>query len=322
MNPTVSVLFPIYKTAPFLKEAVDSLMNQSFTDFELIALDDCSPDNAEEILDSYHDHRIVRYKGDKNVGLANVLNVGFGLAKGKYIARMDSDDISLPERLMVEVNYLEKHPDVDLVSCGMREFGGGDREYSYQEDFDYLKFSSFLYTPVLHPTTMWRKESFREMQLLYNQEMVPAEDYDLWTRALLSGLKLINIPDILYLYRIHGGQATQCQIDRVIERTSVVAENYFSALFEHLSDDELSLLLYLNKGKYDDMKKLKNAVALLQKKNDEINFVGADSLKEYTGEFYKKKLYTYCLTNKFGVMDMLNLGFYYSSKLLKNRLLR
>ena len=81
----------------------------------MIVLDDCSPDNAEEILDAYDDSRIVRYKGEKNVGLSNVLNVGIEMARGKYIARMDSDDISLPQRLQVQVDYLEKHPDVDLV---------------------------------------------------------------------------------------------------------------------------------------------------------------------------------------------------------------
>ena len=89
--PLVSVLMPVYKTAPYLREAMDSMLSQTFKDFELIVLDDCSPDNAEEILDTYDDPRIVRYKGEKNAGLSNVLNVGIGMARGKYIARMDSD---------------------------------------------------------------------------------------------------------------------------------------------------------------------------------------------------------------------------------------
>lgn len=80
MTPLVSILFPVYNTAAFLREAIDSILNQSFTDFELIVLNDCSPDNAEEILDSYSDPRIIRYRGEQNVGLANVLNIGLKLA--------------------------------------------------------------------------------------------------------------------------------------------------------------------------------------------------------------------------------------------------
>ena len=108
MIPMVSVLMPVYNTALYLREAMDSMLSQTFTDFELIVLDDCSPDNAEEILDTYDDPRIVRYKGEKNVGLSNVLNIGIDMARGKYIARMDSDDISMPNRLNVQVDYLEE----------------------------------------------------------------------------------------------------------------------------------------------------------------------------------------------------------------------
>ena len=104
----VSILMPVYKTASFLQEAIDSILSQSFTDYELIVLNDCSPDNAEEIIDQYDDPRIVRYCGKENQGLSNVLNIGLDMAKGKYIARMDSDDISLPDRFETELKlFLE-----------------------------------------------------------------------------------------------------------------------------------------------------------------------------------------------------------------------
>ena len=104
MGPSVSILMPVYKTAEYLQEALESILAQSYTDYELIVLNDCSPDNAEEILDQYDDPRIVRYLGTNNQGLSNVLNIGLDIAKGKYIARMDSDDISLPERLQTQVD--------------------------------------------------------------------------------------------------------------------------------------------------------------------------------------------------------------------------
>ena len=190
-SPKVSILFPVYNTAAFLKEAVDSMLSQTFKDFELIVLNDCSPDNAEEILDEYDDSRIVRYRGTQNVGLGNVLNVGLSMAKGEYIARMDSDDISLPNRLQFQVDYLDSHPEYDLVSVGMREFGSREKEHYYDNETEQIKFNALFYSPILHASSMWRKRSFEG--LLYDQSFVPSEDYDLWTRALVKGVTTYKI---------------------------------------------------------------------------------------------------------------------------------
>jgi len=209
MTPSVSILMPVYKTAPYLQEAIDSILSQSFNDFELIVLNDCSPDNAEDILEQYDDPRIVRYRGVENQGLSNVLNIGLNMAKGKYIARMDSDDISLPERLKTQVDYLESHPDIDLCSCGMKLFGAKDGTWVRESDPEKVKITALFFSPILHASSVWRKDSFEKNLLRFRQEMVPAEDYDLWCRALTKGLKLINLPDCLYLYRIRPDQATE-----------------------------------------------------------------------------------------------------------------
>ena len=209
MYPTVSILMPVYKTSHYLREAVDSILSQTFKDFELIILNDCSPDNAEEILDGYEDPRIVRYLGEKNVGLANVLNVGIQIARGKYIARMDSDDISASSRLEVQVDYLEQHPDIDLCSCGMKLFGAKEDTWIRESDPENVKITALFFSPILHASSVWRKESFEKAELFFRQEMVPAEDYDLWCRALAHGITMVNIPDCLYMYRIHNNQATE-----------------------------------------------------------------------------------------------------------------
>ena len=211
MIPRVSILMPVFNTAPFLKEAVDSILCQTFSNFEFIILNDASPDNTEEILDSYSDPRIVRYTSECNIGLANILNIGINMARGEFIARMDSDDISLPTRLQTEVDYLDSHPKIDLVSCGMQQFGLADKTMSYKESFWLVCFNAFFFSPILHASSMWRKQRFEDYLLRYRQERVPAEDYDLWARALCLGLKLINIPEVLYKYRIHGNQATADQ---------------------------------------------------------------------------------------------------------------
>ena len=233
--PLVTVLMPVYNTAPYLREAMDSMLSQTFTDFELSGLNDCSPDNAEEILDTYDDHRIVRYKGEKNVGLANVLNVGISMARGKYIARMDSDDISLPNRLQVQVDYLEAHPELDLVSTGMQLFGDKEEIWIREQGFEELKISALFYSPVLHASSVWRKDCFERNGLRFRQEMVPSEDYDLWTRALVKGLRLVNLAEVLYKYRIHGTQAT-LQTDVVDVKSREVQNAYIRAALPSVSE--------------------------------------------------------------------------------------
>lgn len=235
MAPHVSILMPVYKTAPYLREAMDSMLAQTFTDFELIVLNDCSPDNAEEIFDTYDDPRIVRYKGEKNVGLSNVLNVGIEMARGEYIARMDSDDVSLPHRLQVQVDFLEKHPDVELVSVGMRLFGAKEGTWIRELNPEKVKIEAMFHSPVLHASSVWRKDAFEKQGLRFRQEMVPAEDYDLWVRALLKGLKLVNLPEVLYEYRIHDAQAT-LQTDQTTAKSREVQMAYLQEVLPSLSD--------------------------------------------------------------------------------------
>lgn len=226
---------PVYKTAPFLSEAIDSILSQSFNDYELIVLNDCSPDNTEAILNGYNDPRIVRYLGTKNQGLANVLNIGIEMARGKYIARMDSDDLSSPGRLQVQMDYLESHPDVDLVSVGMRLFGAKDSVWIRERDPDKVRITALFHSPVLHASSMWRKARFEENGLRFRQEMVPAEDYDLWARALVKGLTLVNLPNVLYQYRIHSNQATG-QTDKTTAKSRMIQQNYLRETLPSLSE--------------------------------------------------------------------------------------
>lgn len=245
MNPVVSILMPVYKTAPYLQEAIDSILSQSFTDYELIVLNDCSPDNAEEILNQYDDPRIVRYCGKENQGLSTVLNIGLDMAKGKYIARMDSDDISLPERLKTQVDYLESHPDIDLCSCGMKLFGAKEGNWIRESDPEKVKITALFFSPILHASSVWRKDSFERNDLRFRQEMVPAEDYDLWCRALTKGLKLINLPDCLYLYRIRPEQATENTV-KTSTKEFEVRKGFLSTLYPSMDAADLDAISRLN----------------------------------------------------------------------------
>jgi hypothetical protein len=157
------------------------------------------------------------------------------MARGKYIARMDSDDISLPQRLQVQVDYLDKHPDVDLVSVGMRLFGAKEGTWIREINPEKVKIEALFHSPVLHASSVWRKDAFEKQGLRFHQEMVPAEDYDLWTRAMLKGLKLVNLPEVLYEYRIHEAQAT-VQTDKTAAKSREVQMAYLHEALPSLSD--------------------------------------------------------------------------------------
>lgn len=284
MSPIVSILMPVYKTADYLREAMDSMLNQTFTDFELIVLNDCSPDNADEILDTYTDSRIVRYKGEKNQGLANVLNVGMDMARGKYIARMDSDDISHPNRLQVQVDYLESHPDVDLCSAGMHLFGEKDEVWSRSADTEAVKVIALFYSPILHASSVWRKESFDKCGLRFRQEMVPSEDYDMWSRAMAKGLHLVNIADALYEYRIRPGQATG-DTEKTKARDIEVRKNYLSLVFPNCSEMEIDGFANLKHRECAD--EVHNIISALEKENSRTAFFDQKKLQTQLGKYYQ-----------------------------------
>lgn len=292
--PRVSVLMPVYNVAPYLKEAMDSILNQTYRDFELIVLNDCSPDNSEEILDTFSDERIVRYRGQQNVGLANVLNMGIEMARGEYIARMDSDDISLPQRMEKQVAYLDNHPTVDLVSAGMQRFGASQEVMIRPSDIEDVKFNAMSHSPVLHASSVWRKDKFLNHNLFYRQEMVPVEDYDLWTRALAQGLVLVNTPDVLYLYRTHSSQVTRVNKDWSVAKS--IQSNYIKAIFPSATND--NVIGFSNLLRINNPKEVKRICQELEKANEEVGFFNKDKLHTKLRRYYQTKLYNHMMSEK------------------------
>lgn len=284
-TPRVSILMPIYNVEPYLREAVDSILNQTFADFELICLDDCSPDNSAEILDTYSDPRIVRYYGEKNQGLANVLNIGMDMARGEYVARMDSDDISLPDRLQVQVDYLDNHSNVDLCSCGMQLFGNRDETWVRESNPEDVKITALFFSPILHASSMWRRNRWDEHHLRFRQEMVPAEDYDMWTRALVLGLKLINLPDVLYQYRIFGGTQATAQCERSVARCREIQKTYIQTIFPYADVHRVAGLYSANP------ELIRDAMEYLLDRNLGIGYFDCDLLHRRLRRYYQAALY-------------------------------
>lgn len=192
MTPRASILMPAYNNGKYLNEAIDSMLAQTFTDFELIVLDDGSIDNTQEVVTAYTDPRVVYQRSQQNLGLAHNLNIGLKMARGEFIVRMDGDDISLPNRLQVQIDYLTSHPSIDLCSCGLQKFGQEEDIWLRETDPEEVKITMMFYSPILHATSVWRKASFEKHQLYYRQEAFPAEDYDLWSRAIFH-CRMVNI---------------------------------------------------------------------------------------------------------------------------------
>ena len=201
-----SVIMATYKESiECLKQSIESIINQTYNDFEFIIILD-NPDNKEHIafINDYvcKDERIKFYINDKNMGLTNTLNRGLKLAEGKYICRMDADDISYPERLMKQKKFLDKYQEYSWVGCNIDVFDQngvwGERKMpEFPIEQDYLRFS-----PYAHPTVMYRASIFDTNEgYVASKETLRCEDYEIFMRLRRAGLKGANIQDKLLAYR-------------------------------------------------------------------------------------------------------------------------
>ena len=199
-QPKVSVIMSVYNGERYLREAIDSILNQTFKDFEFIIVDDGSIDRTLEILKEYaeKDERIRIITNSENIGLTKSLNKAIKFAKGKYIARMDADDISLPERLEKQIEFMEKNPEVGLLGTAYYETNQegeiiGRRNFSITNEK--LKKVLIKYNPFFHSSVMIKKTILDKVGL-YNENIPTAQDYDLWFR-IAKNYKLANLSEFL-----------------------------------------------------------------------------------------------------------------------------
>lgn len=209
--PKISVIMSVYNGEKFLEEAVLSVLNQTYKDFEFIIIDDGSTDSSLEMLGGFEkkDERI-RLVSRKNKGLTPSLNEGIKLAQGEYIARMDGDDISMPERFEKQLDFLEKNKEIAL--CGtwainIDENGNEIGEYKTPTTHKEIKKMILFHNPFIHPSVMIRKSVFEKVGL-YSEHFKHIEDYELWTRVL-AHFKTANIQEFLLKYRITGNGVTR-----------------------------------------------------------------------------------------------------------------
>lgn len=208
----ISVVMPTWNAEKYLREAVDSILGQTFCDFELIVIDDASTDMTRPILETYQDCRIKVIDGPCR-GISAALNIGLDVACGEYIARMDADDISYPNRFEMQVNFLNNHKEYGLCATlaewffpdGHTALWGGT-EANRLEQIGI--FDNLIDTVLCHPTVMFRRDTFEKYELRYNEEFDSTEDQELWVRAMRY-TRFYNMQEVLLKYRVHESNTSE-----------------------------------------------------------------------------------------------------------------
>ena len=228
---------PVYKTdEKYLRENIESVLNQSYSDFELLILDDCPTDTCERIIKSYNDDRIQYTINEKNLGISRTRNKLIGMARGEYLAVCDHDDVSLPERFAKEVEYLDNNPDVGVVSCNFKTLVKKTIS-SYPINDKDIKLGLMGGCILLHPACMIRKSVLVDNNIYYEEEFSPAEDYMMWCR-LIKYTKFHNINEILFLYRDHLENTTHKQSNKMF-RADCAIKAYIKNEYKYLYDEFL-----------------------------------------------------------------------------------
>lgn len=241
-TPEISVIMSVYNGEKYLSEAVDSICGQTFQDWELIVINDCSADSTAQILEKYaaSDNRIRVYTNEYNLKLPASLNKAIGLARGRYIARMDADDIALPERLEKQLEFMKAHSDVMISSCRYMTLsgteassgGGGGRC-----DFEAVKALLLVTNPILHPGVIAKSDVIKKLG--YDETLTCTEDFDIWARAAKSGMAIKIQRDYLMLYRIHGSQITGTTLEKQKKEVLSIQKRHYPEIFGVLSRDML-----------------------------------------------------------------------------------
>lgn len=203
-NPAVTVLMSVYNAERFVTQAVDSVLNQTITDFEFLIFEDKSTDSSREILRSYDDPRIRLVENTENLGLTKNLAAGMIMARGQFVARMDADDICMPNRLAQQLAYLDTHPDVSVLGSAVTYFDERGKEYVAHQPLEHeeIKCTLFYGFTMIHPSVMIRKSDLMKHGLNYDPAFRVSQDHDLWTRAIRV-LRFSNLHSPLLKMREH-----------------------------------------------------------------------------------------------------------------------
>lgn len=249
MNPRLSVLMAVFNEEEFLPRCIDSILNQTFQDFELVVIDDNSTDGSGDIILTYTDRRIKYFKNNQNLGLAKCLNIGLKKCSGQFLARIDADDYALPHRFERQVEFLTRYPEVCLVgSSYLVENDKNELDIRRQvTGYCRLKSKLFFGNNICHPSIMVNLSMIKKGDFRYEETFRYGQDYDLWVRLLLKGYVLDNIKDPLIVYskQVPGSNPVKATITNLNFQRSL--EYYIRNSFSLPTDMEVNRLFFFFK---------------------------------------------------------------------------
>ena len=291
MKPDISVIMSVYNGETYLAEAIESVRQQTFQNWELIVINDCSTDSTGEMLAGFSlkDGRIKVHTHEVNLKLPSSLNKAISLCDGKYIARMDADDICLPDRLEKQYKFMEENPDVDLSSCrfltvknGVYESGGAGGRC----DSEALRAKLLVSNPILHPGVIARAEVMKKF--CYDTTLTCTEDLELWTRMAIENQNIQILPECLLIYRLHDKQITSTTLERQHTEVLKIQQKYYAALL-HEMDEEMKEFyisgIYFREHadihKFLEYAKWLKGVTVKSFEKDAVNYALLEILAEY-----------------------------------------
>lgn len=245
-QPLVSVLMPCYNVERYVRESMESILNQTYRNIEVVAINDCSSDSTLSILEDMakEDRRIRVISNPENLKLIKTLNYGITLCNGEYIARMDADDISMPTRIEKEVAFLDANKDHDIVSCQFYVFRTEkpNKKDLYHNPIHYNELQAYILfkSGICHPAVMIRKRVFTELGLSFGAEYLHVEDYALWSEAIYK-TKIANLKEPFLFYRIHQSQVSSLNEQLQIDNKKKVFKIHCKHLGLPLDDDFLDI---------------------------------------------------------------------------------
>lgn len=255
-NVPITVLMPVYNAEEYILEAVNSILDQTHQDFILMIINDGCTDRTMEIIESIKDPRIQVVNNEENIKLIATLNKGLSLVKTEFVARMDADDFSFPERLEVQLEFMRAHPEVaacgtwyDNILADGSERSGGRYLPSHEE----IKFKNLYQLHIIHGTTLMRMSIIKEFDLKFDSSFPHAEDYDFFTR-MAQVSKLHNVQQSLYKIRHHGESVSKKFSDVQETGSNKVKRALFKEIGVVVTDDDLDLYRELMHQNYQALK--------------------------------------------------------------------